>query len=381
MTELRQTRLFTTKRLAFAGLILIGVMGLLGLRLLASNPQEPILDSATPVAVLPIKLQDGYDSWRSYTGRGISARTSAMAFELAGTIEAVAVDLGSEVKKGDVLASLDTDRLILQKNQLLAEQQELAASLELAEQTLTRIQKTFDSGHTSAQRLDESRANVQMTKARTAQIASALSTVDLNITRSALRAPFDGTITARMMDEGGVVDQGSAVIQIAETGQMEAEIGMSASDARALRAGGSYQLYDAFRRPVKGDYRSIVSVMTGSTRTVKAVFNLAPGAVLDGELVHLRVPQYHLMQGAWVPVRAMSADVRGLWRVYKIVQVGGKSKVTYENVQLLYTDGQRAYVTGSISGGDTIVAGGVDRLAAGQFVSVVEGRSAAGASQ
>jgi len=95
-------------------------------------------------------------------------------------------------------------------------------------------------------------------------------------------------------------------------------------------------------------------------------FDLPSGSAARGELVTAVVRDWQEAEGSWLPLRALSSDVRGLWRVYKIVDGPDGPQVRFENVQILYTDDNRVYVTGTISNGDRIIADGIERLAPGQ---------------
>ncbi|WP_025896598.1 efflux RND transporter periplasmic adaptor subunit [Kordiimonas gwangyangensis] len=120
------------------------------LRLPADSTETSGLSRALPVRTATVKIENGYHARRTFTGRAVPGRVSSMAFELGGTVSEIKVDLGSHVKAGDVLAELDTARLKAQRAQLMAEKDEVAASLDLAERTLKRAQETFQNGHTSA---------------------------------------------------------------------------------------------------------------------------------------------------------------------------------------------------------------------------------------
>ena len=73
--------------------------------------------------------------------------------------------------------------------------------------------------------------------------------------------------------------------------------------------------------------------------------------------------------GVWVPVAALSHGVRGLWNVYTVddTQV---SQVTPRAVEVLYSDGQFAFIRGAIAPDMLVVVSGTHRLAPGQEVAV-----------
>lgn len=350
-------------------LALTAISSVVAVRLTAEPTTTDKKSRALPVRTTTVEIVPGYHARRSFTGRAVAGRTSQMAFELGGTISAIHVDLGSKVEAGDTLASLDTSRLEANKQQVIAERDEVAASLDLAERTLKRARDTFNQGHASAQRLDEAEANAITLTARLKRLDASLKALEVDIRKSSIIAPFSGMITTRLLDEGTVVSGGTALLEITENSRMEAHIGMPPEHALAVSNGAAVELRDSNRQLIEGaKMRSIVRVIEGQTRTMMVTFDVPAEAVSRGELVNAVVQNWQEATGAWLPLRALSSDVRGLWRVYKVVETSGEPHVRFENVQILYSDRNRAFVTGTISNGDIIISDGIDRLAPGQRV-------------
>ncbi len=341
-------------------------------RIMAVGEEEQITIKRLPVSVSAVKLEQEYSTWHTYTGRAVAARSSRLAFEQAGTLTQILVDEGAKVRAGQLLARLDTDRLNAQKSELSAEREELAVNVALAGKNLTRARKTFAQGHVSAQRLDEMEANLMGLKARVKRLAASEQTLDIALEKSNVYAPYDGEIISRLLDEGAVVAAGTPVFHMRDAATLEAHVGVAPKDAKVIASGGDYILLNSQRKPVVGHFKAIVASIIGQTRTMKVVFTIDDDAVYDGEIIHVRTRKKEKATGAWLPIRAISADVRGLWRVYKVVGVGENQTVVYENIQLLHTESDRVYVTGSLADGDIIISGGINRLAPGQHVTVID---------
>lgn len=357
------------------------LMGTLGFGLLVAGTSVAHINSAQdsdeqlqalPVRTTTVQIENGYFARRSFTGRAISGRISNMAFELGGTLKSVSVDIGTPVKAGEAVAKLDTDRLSANKRQLVAERDEVASNLALAERTLKRVQETHSKGHASAQRLDEAEANAISLRARQERLNASIAAVDIDLAKAHIIAPYSGVITQRFLDEGSVVAAGTPIVEITETSRMEGHIGMPPAHAEAIKNGSEFLLFNGKRMRIKGAaLRSVVPVIAGETRTMMVTFNLPAEQVSRGEIINAVVKNWHEQTGAWLPLRALSADVRGMWRVYKVDQSTNPAHVEFENVQILYSESDRAFVSGTISNGDIIIADGVARLAPGQQVSLL----------
>lgn len=378
MKNLAPTRYIFAKQSRVIKLVgfatLLAVLSIpLTVRLTAQTSPTSTTSRELPVRTVNVKMENGYFAKRTFTGRAVAGRISPLAFELNGTLKTVHVDMGSEVKKGDRLAELDTAVLDARRGELLAEKDEVTANLELANRTLKRVSDTFKQGHASAQRLDEAEANAISLRARLARLNASLHSLDVDINRAIIKAPFSGTITTRMLDEGTIVNTGLAVLELSEDSQMEARIGMPPEYAKAIKNGAEFSLRDRERRPIKNvTVRSVVPVITGTTRTMMVSFDLPSNSTSRGELINAVVDDWQESEGAWLPLRALSADVRGLWRVYKVFNTADGPKVRFENVQVHYSDGNSVFVSGTIKDGDVIIADGIDKLAPGQRVQSVE---------
>jgi RND family efflux transporter MFP subunit len=354
------------------GAFLFGLVTVLSMGLQAQSDPAVASVRSLPVLTTVVNMDTSYKVSRSFTGRAIARRTSSLSFEVSGTLEGVTVDYGSLVKKGDKLASLDKARLTAQQNQTLAEREEVIANLNLAEKTWVRTKETFDRGHTSAQRLDEAEANTIALKARSRRLDAALKSIQIDLGKHTIHAPYDGVITSRMSDEGSVINAGKPILEIIENSIIEAHVGMPAEFATAANIAEQVRLFRADGALIDGfTIKSVVPTLNGQTRTMLVTFNLPHGVASHGELINAIIKDTITADGAWIPLRALSSDVRGLWRVYKVFQDANGHYVRFENVQILYTDGDRVYVTGTIADGDIIIADGLKRLAPKQRVRLV----------
>ena len=96
-----------------------------------SNPQEKAQAQVTPLPVKTtnIQLVKNYQTVQSYTGEVVAMRTSEIGFERGGKLVQVLVDEGSRVRKGTVLARLDTANLQAQRRSLVAQKAQAEARL------------------------------------------------------------------------------------------------------------------------------------------------------------------------------------------------------------------------------------------------------------
>ena len=152
-------------------------------------------------------------------------RTEQAAFVTApfnSFLEEVKVEPGAVVKKGDVLATLDTRELTAEEGGTLADREAFLSEVRKA----TAADKPADMAIANA-KADQARARLKILQLRREQ--------------SAITAPFDGFVVEGDLKKriGAPVRQGDVLFRIARTDQFYIECQIAESDVRELRPGGS----------------------------------------------------------------------------------------------------------------------------------------------
>ena len=134
---------------------------------------------------------------------------------------------------------------------------------------------------------------------------------------------------------------------------------------------GSEHTLSLRQQPLQASLLSIRPDVNPVTRTATAVFALpAEVTALDGEPITLDLPQTVYMEGGWLPVSALLDGQRGVWTVLRIAERDGVLVTVREAVEVLETQGDMAYVRGTLTDGNRVVAHGVHRVTPGAVVSI-----------
>ena len=357
----------------FGGALAIGGVALAGSLLLLNRSdavEVQAVEAALPVPVIVAEASDGYAVTRSFAGRVVARRETALAFELSGLVTEILADEGDRVAAGDTVALLDTRDLRLSLQRLDAERAELQARLALAVVTRERQQQLTRQGHASAQRYDEARFEEQALTASIERVDSAVAAIELDLDKSALRAPFAGTVGARMMDEGAVASPGAPVLQLLETDHLEAHVGVPAHLAGAFDVASRHRLL-INGTPAEGVVRAVRRDLNTDTRTVTVVLEIDGDlSAPDGEIARLLVEEPVPQAGIWLPHTALTEGLRGLWTVFVVVEEadGTGWRVERAEVEVLHSETDRAFVRGTVAAADRVVEAGIHRLVPGQRV-------------
>jgi multidrug efflux system membrane fusion protein len=119
-----------------------------------------------------------------------------------GYVENRYVDIGDEVKQGDLLAKLSSPELEQEILQAKAEINRQKAMLDLTEKVAKRYTNLRDSGAVNATEVDEREAELAVAKATLATYQARLEQLENEFAYTEIVAPFDGIITRRQAERG-----------------------------------------------------------------------------------------------------------------------------------------------------------------------------------
>lgn len=342
---------------------------LLGCRVV--EPREVAEPTREPLTVMTtkVRVEAGHAARRRFSGMVRSHRASQLGFERGGKLLAVEVDQGDRVQRGAPLARLDTRQLRVGERRARAGLDQARAQLGLSDLTASRLDRLARESFTPEQRADEARFGRDAARARVEELEAALAQIRVDLEKSVLRAPFDGVVTDRLVDEGTVVGAGTPVLRLLSDGGKEAFVGVPTGELGRLSPGSRHRvaLED---REAEAQVIGLVDDVEPATRTVGVVLELPEDLeATDGEVVHLLLEQARTGEGAWLPLTALAQGLRGLWTVYALHRdEAGQEVVRREAVEILHVETERAFVRGTIEDGDRVIADGLHRVVPGQAV-------------
>lgn len=369
--KFRISKILAGLAMAMTAALFIGLAagGITALHMRANAEATAEANPPITVKVRPVALTGGYGVTERFAGRLEAARQTRLAFERSGLVTHVLVEEGDRVSAQSVVARLDTSKLEAERSRLEAQRRETVARLDLAKATLKRQQALTKKGWQSEQRYDSARFSVSELNAAIERIDAAIRAIDIDIGKSDLKLPFTGTIAARFVDEGAVVESGTPVLEIMETARRQVRVGVSVEAAEQLETGRHYRLTSG-SRIFRGRLISKRPDLQTGTRTVTVLFetNQAEG-VPFGEIVELNLERHIEARGLWLPVGALSEGRKGLWTVLTVVDRDGAEIVAREAVEVLHVEDRRVFVRGTLRDGARVVLKGTNRIIPGQHVT------------
>ena len=301
--------------------------------------------------ILEVKMMDSYKITREFPGKLLPAQQSNLAFEIPGKINVINVDIGDAVKKGQILAELDN-------REATAQLKQAKAKYDLALQILNRYKDLRSEGHISIQDLDNANSEELIAK-------SQYEFYKVKLEQTKLIAPFDGVIQNRYLDTGSVINGGIPIVEILGSKNVEAHISIPLKFIDKLNIGNFYDFKIGNKRP-KGVLARLAPMTPGGSDNRLAIFNF--DTFFDpGSIAELKLSLNIAGRGTWVPIKSLSQSEQGIWAIYT---VNDKKVVVRDLVEILYFEGEYAFVNGTLNDGDLVVLGGAQKIIEGKSLNI-----------
>ena len=299
--------------------------------------------------VLEVKTSQSYEISKNLPGELLPFQQSKIAFEITGRISSIFVDIGDRVKKDEVLAKLDD-------SEVNANLEQAVARLDLANQVLNRFEDLRKKGFISIQDFDKAKSEYLVAK-------SQVKFFEVKKSQTILRAPYDGFIQNRFVDEGTVINGSNPILEILDANKVEAHVSIPENLVNNLEVSNDY-VFEIGQEKAKGKFKRLAPMSASGSNSRLAIFEFSdffiPGSVID-LIIKIKKSE----QGIWLPINSLSQSEQGLWSVYTVSD-DGSNRVEKDLVRILHFENNYAYVSGTLKDGDLVILGGLSKIIEGQ---------------
>ena len=323
------------------------------LSLAAGRSKPVIVDSAEIRQLAPTVL---------YTGISLSKNDIRIGAEIEGRLTSI-VEVGSVLKQGQAIATLDDIFLQQQKQEELATIASEQASVALFKKQVQRYQALLKSNSIARDQLDQTQASLHISESDLRAAQARLMQIKERIYRSKIIAPYNGVVTERTVQIGEWLKTGDTIVRFIELNNSEIQVYIAAQAINLIQIG------------------SRLEISLNQQSSIAVVSSIVPASINSSRLFEVRLtPETTIPPGTLVRVRLPFAAARSVVSIHRdalVLRKGSTTvfKVNADNiaeqvvVDVGIGDGDYIEVIGDIAAGDAVVVRGGERLRAGTAVS------------
>ena len=346
------------------------VIAVFGLSLLtACSKTVDKTEDIRPVRAIKA-VPDNADISAEFSGEVRPRIESKLGFRVGGKIIARKVDVGTPVKRGQLLMQLDPQDLALAQTQAKAGLSAAESNRDLAKAEFKRYQELREKNFVASAVLESKETTYKAAQSSYEQALAAFKNQSNQAAYTSLVSDVDGVVTAIDAETGQVVAAGSPVMRVAQTGEMDVVIGIPEDKVNTIRAIKDIRvrLWVNPAEEIAATLRELSPIADPVTRTytaklalpsiaknIKLGMTAAVSFVAKNPTAMIKLPMTALFQ---------EKNATFVW----VVESGAVKMLP---VQLAGSSGQDVLLAGGVAVGQTVVTAGVNLLKPGQKVTIL----------
>lgn len=386
-----------------------------------SRKDETTAEANTPAAVevtTAAAIKRDLPRFFEATGSLAGDQQTDVAPQTSGKVAAIGVEIGSPVRRGQMLVKLDDAELNLRVEQVATQVEQAKAAvrqaeekiglksgqafdpnrvsevaaakvaLDLAQKNLVRAEKLIESGDVSRSFYDDQRARrdqlkeqydvalaqarqnyagVDVARTNVANAQSQLAIARKNLSYALIVSPIDGFVSERTADLGEYVSPQQKVATVVRTNPLRIRIDIPEQAIPEVKVGQSISVTTSAwpDKNFAGRVARIAPNVSAESRTltVEAEVDNSGGALKPGQFATVRILQERAEPAVLVPARAIVTEA-GVSRLFVIKDGHAEQRV----IQTGQTEGDLIEVKSGITADEQVATSGLERLSDGVAV-------------
>jgi RND family efflux transporter MFP subunit len=288
-------------------------------------------------------------------------------------------DIGTQVKSGQTLATIEAPELDAQLRQARADEGTAQANYDYAKTTAQRWQDMLKTQSVAQQDADTKTSDMEARRAMLASAQANVAHLAELVSYEKITAPFDGVITARNVDVGALVTAGGTpgtagmsgeLFHIQQTGVLRVFVDVPQNDAPYITPDTSvYLTAQQFPgRRIAGRVARSTGSIDPASRTLRVEVDVdnKDGALMPGAYVQVHLALQSSTPALDLPVSALLFRPNGV----TVAVVDGNGRVALKTVQIGRDFGTHVEITTGLAATDRVIDNPGDSLDAGQVVQI-----------
>lgn len=286
------------------------------------NDDQKQASSEGPAVPVEIATPMGADQqFLNASGTIEAASSASLSTRMMGYIENIHVSVGDEVKKGQLLVSINNSDLQAKRAQVNANITEAEAAFQNAKKDFDRYQALYEAESASQKEMDDQTARLEMAKARLEAARQMKNEVNSQFAYVNIRAPFSGEITQKYAEEGTMAQPGQPLLVMEAPGELEVVARVPEAEIGQVESGATVDVVvKSIDKTFQGSVKEVSSSArnTGGQYLVKVALQDPGKEVLSGMYATVRFPiEEKGTSAVMVPKEAIvqRGDLQGVYTV------------------------------------------------------------------
>jgi RND family efflux transporter MFP subunit len=220
-------------------LLAASLLALVSLAACSGNEEKVKTQSDEVVAEIATATLQMVPSQKTFNGTLKSDTRSEIGTKVMGEVEAVSVNIGDQVAKGELILKIKDEDLEAKKKQAEAGLEEAKIRLDAIQKDYNRYKNLYEKGSATPKEWDDIRTQFQSAKSRVLAAESQLKEINDLLTYTQIKAPYEGVIAAKYVQVGDIVTPGRPLIAIEKAKLFKVEATIPESEISGITVGDS----------------------------------------------------------------------------------------------------------------------------------------------
>jgi len=314
--------------------------------------------SSSPAMAIPVSVEavkpERLERKLNVTGTIVADESIEIRSETSGIVTRIFFKEGQQVRKGQLLLSIDDE-------ELKAQLEKLKIRKDLLEATEFRAKKLLEREAISQEEYD-------ITLNELKSLDADIKTLETQIEKKHIRAPFTGIVGLRQISEGSYVSNNERIANLYSMETVKLDFSVPGKYSHEIRAGQKiFFKIENIGQVFEGSILAIEPMIDPNTRTlqIRGIAQNEHGLLLPGQFASIEIILETIDSALMVPTISVIPELGG-HKLYKYV----KGKVESAKVEIGQRTDNRIQIISGVSAGDTILTSGILQVRDGSPVVI-----------
>jgi len=333
----------------------------------------PVKEDATPaISVKTAKVsENNTNSFLSSSGKIEAVNSASLSTRIMGYVDGIHVKVGDKIKKGQLLANINSADLIAKRAQIIAGISEANVAYQNAKNDFNRFTELFNENSASRKELDNITAHYNITKARLESAKQMKNEINAQLSYTDIKAPFSGVVTNKFINKGDMASPGVSLLEIEAPGSFQVVTMVSESNISQIKVGSEVHVeVKSLSKIINGKVAEVstYSKNSGGQYLVKVTLESTEVKIFSGMYTTVQFPNIKQVKSGIVLIPIDATVTRG--------QLSGVYTVSQTNTALLRwlrlgkTFGDKVEVLSGLSANEEYIISASNKLSNGSKITI-----------